>query len=106
MPKITFINYNGTRHEVVAETGDSLMRAATYNGVPGIDADCGGLCACATCHVFIDGEWANKIPPRSEDEEDMMGLVDGVTKFSRLSCQVVINENLDGLVVLLPDSQH
>lgn len=106
MPKIIFIENDDTVHEVTAETGASLMEAAFDNGVPGIDADCGGQCACATCHVFINGEWAAKIPAREEMEETMLELAEGVTENSRLACQIPITDALDGLTVQLPAAQH
>lgn len=106
MPKIIFIENDDTVHEVTAETGTSLMEAAFDNGVPGIDADCGGQCACATCHVFINGEWAAKIPAREEMEETMLELAEGVTENSRLACQIPITDALDGLTVQLPAAQH
>jgi 2Fe-2S ferredoxin len=106
MPQITFIEHNGTVHEVAADNGSSVMEAAIDNAVPGIDADCGGQCACATCHVFIDGDWAEKISARSEMEETMLELAEGVTEFSRLACQISISDTLDGLKVQLPEAQH
>ena len=88
MPQITFIEHDETIHKVTADSGVSVMEAALDNSVPGIDADCGGQCACATCHVFINGDWAAKIPAREEMEETMLELAEGVTEFSRLACQI------------------
>jgi len=106
MPKVTFIEHNGTRHEVEAQTGLSLMRAAVDNKVPGIDADCGGQCACATCHVYVDPAWFPKLGPRSEMEEDMLNFAAVTQENSRLACQIPITEALAGLVVSMPEGQH
>lgn len=106
MPQITFIEHDGTTHKIAADNGVSVMEAAINNGVPGIDADCGGQCACATCHVFISGEWAAKISERSEMEETMLELAEGVTEHSRLACQIPMTDALDGLNVQLPEAQH
>lgn len=106
MPKITFIEHNGTPHQVDAVAGQSLMRAAVDNGVPGIDADCGGECACATCHVYVEPEWFDRTGERSEMEQSMLGFAAVTQDNSRLSCQVVVSDALDGLVVRLPDGQH
>ncbi|WP_108811871.1 2Fe-2S iron-sulfur cluster-binding protein [Sphingorhabdus sp. Alg231-15] len=106
MPKIIFVEHDETIHEVVAENGASVMETALDHLVPGIDADCGGQCACATCHVFINGEWAAKIPTRDETEETMLELAEGVTEFSRLACQIPMSDELDGLKVQLPKAQH
>ena len=102
MPQITFIEYD----EIAVVNGTTIMEAAIDNGVPGIDADCGGQCACATCHVFIKGDWAAKISARSEIEETMLELAEGVTEFSRLACQIPMTDVLDGLSVQLPEAQH
>jgi 2Fe-2S ferredoxin len=106
MPHITFIEHDGTKYEVTADNGTSVMEAALDNSVPGIDADCGGQCACATCHVFINGDWAAKIPARDDMEESMLELAEGVTEFSRLACQIPMSDALDGLKVQLPEAQH
>ncbi len=106
MPKITFFEHNGTRHDVEAVPGQSLMRAAVDNGVPGIDADCGGECACATCHVYVDPAWFDKTGARSEMEQSMLSFAAVTQDNSRLSCQIVVSDALDGLVVRLPDGQH
>ncbi len=106
MPKVTFIEHDGTRHEVTAATDLSLMRAAVDNKVPGIDADCGGQCACATCHVYVDPAWEAKLGARSEMEEDMLNFAATTQPNSRLSCQITITEALDGLVVSMPEGQH
>jgi 2Fe-2S ferredoxin len=106
MPKVTFIEHDGTRHDVDATAGLSLMRAAVDNGVPGIDADCGGECACATCHVYVDAAWFDRTGERSEMERSMLSFAAVTQDNSRLSCQVQITEALDGLVVSLPEGQH
>ncbi|VAW03143.1 Ferredoxin, 2Fe-2S [hydrothermal vent metagenome] len=106
MPTIIFIENDETVHEVTADSGATVMEVAVDNNVPGIDADCGGQCACATCHVYIGGDWAAKIPAQEEMEETMLELAEGVTEFSRLACQISISEALDGLKVQLPKAQH
>jgi 2Fe-2S ferredoxin len=106
MPKITFIDAKGTRREVDTPVGLSVMEAAVRNDVPGIDADCGGACACATCHVHVDPAWRAKLPPKQEMEESMLDFALDVTANSRLSCQITVTDELDGLVVTTPDSQH
>ncbi len=106
MPKITFIEHDKTTHEVTVDNGTTVMEAAFDNMVPGIDADCGGECACATCHVYIDADWGTKIPAREEMEESMLELAEGVTEFSRLACQIKISDVLDGLTVQMPEAQH
>jgi 2Fe-2S ferredoxin len=106
MPKVTFIEHDGTRHEVQATAGLSLMRAAVDNGVPGIDADCGGECACATCHVYVEPAWFDRTGERSEMERSMLSFAAVTQDNSRLSCQIAVTEALDGLVVSLPEGQH
>ena len=105
MAKITFITHDGARHEVEAQNGMSVMEAAIKNMVPGIDADCGGACACATCHVFVDPEWREKTGERSEMEEDMLDFAFDVQDSSRLSCQIKVRDDLDGLTVKVPEKQ-
>ena len=105
MAKLTFIESNGTVHEVDGQTGMTVMEAAVKNMVPGIDADCGGACACATCHVYLDGDWAAKLAERSEMEEDMLDFAFDVRDSSRLSCQIRISDAIDGLVVRIPEKQ-
>ncbi len=106
MPKVTFIEHNGKEHSVEAAEGLSVMEAAVKNLVPGIDADCGGACACATCHVYVDGAFAAKLPEKSDMEQTMLDFANEVTPASRLSCQIKLTKDLDGLVVRLPASQH
>ncbi len=105
MPKITFIEFDGTEHQVEAPAGGSVMRAAIDNLVPGIDADCGGECSCATCHVIVDPAWADKVGEPSDMEESMLSLAPETSDTSRLSCQIEISDSLDGLVVRLPEFQ-
>jgi 2Fe-2S ferredoxin len=103
---VTYIEHNGTAHTVAAEEGKSLMLNAVDNDVPGIDADCGGACACATCHVFVPEEWQASTGERNPMEESMLQLAEGVADNSRLSCQIDVNGDMDGLVVHMPLSQH
>ena len=102
MAKITFVEHNGTRHEVVAENGSTVMEAAIRNSVPGIEAECGGACACATCHVYVDDGWAAKVGGPESMEEDMLDFAFDVRPTSRLSCQIRVRDELDGLVVRTP----
>lgn len=105
MPKITFVDFqNETRH-VDASSGDTLMEAATGNDIPGIDADCGGACACATCHIYIDEKWADLVGKPSELEAEMLEVAEQVNERSRLACQVFVSDEMDGLVVNTPESQ-
>ena len=106
MPKVIFIEASGVRHEVTVQAGLSLMRVAVDNNVPGIDADCGGLCACATCHVFVDSEWESRAGQRSVMEDDMLNFAAETRANSRLACQIMVTDALDGLVVRMPFGQH
>ncbi|MFV0280062.1 MAG: 2Fe-2S iron-sulfur cluster-binding protein [Rhodoblastus sp.] len=106
MPKIHFISHDGVDRAVDVPEGESVMRGAILNSVPGIDADCGGECACATCHVYVDDAWKDKVGEANEQEASMLGFVDSLKDASRLSCQIVVTAALDGLVVHLPESQH
>ncbi len=106
MAKITYIEHDGTEHVVDVKTGLSVMEGAIRNNVPGIDADCGGACACATCHVYVDEAWAAKTGTASAMEESMLDFAEEVQPTSRLSCQIRVSDALDGLVVRLPESQH
>lgn len=105
MPNIVFVEFDGKEHSVEAKLGDSIMQSATSHMIPGILADCGGNCACATCHVYIEEHWASKIPPPSKEEKEMIECALHVTAQSRLSCQVRVTPELAGLVVKLPESQ-
>jgi len=106
MPKVTFIAFDGSRHPVQATTGLSLMRAAVDHGVPGIDADCGGQCACATCHVFIGAPWSALTGARNEREDEMLSFAAELRETSRLACQIPVTDALDGIEVHLPQAQH
>jgi len=106
MPIITFIDLHGQRHVLDAEQGQSVMKVAVQNGVPGIDADCGGACACATCHVHIDPDWFVKVGKPEDEEKDMLSCAVHLSNTSRLSCQIKLETALDGLVVHVPPSQH
>jgi 2Fe-2S ferredoxin len=106
MPRVTFIAHDGTRHAVDAAAGESLMRAAVDNGVPGIDADCGGMCACATCHVFFEPEWVARLAAPSQQEEEMLNFTAERRASSRLACQIPVVDALDGLTVTMPEGQH
>jgi 2Fe-2S ferredoxin len=103
--KITFVDSKGGEQVIDAAAGISLMEAALKNGVSGIEADCGGACSCATCHVFVSPEWMDKIPPKEDMEDAMLEFALDLRDESRLSCQILLTENLDGLVVDLPASQ-
>jgi 2Fe-2S ferredoxin len=106
MPKITFISFDGQRRTVEVAAGTTLMRAATDHRVEGIDGDCGGNCACATCHVYIDPVWADRVGARTACEVDMLNLVAELRDTSRLACQIDVDASLDGLIVTTPESQH
>jgi len=108
MPKVTYIEYNGREHTVDLPVGRSVMRGAVDNNIPGIDADCGGECACATCHVFVDPAWLDKtgLPEAGSQEASMLSFAAVTQDNSRLSCQIEMREELDGLVVRMPEGQH
>ena len=106
MLKVTFIDFAGAAHPVEVPSGTTLMRAATDNRVPGIDGDCGGNCACATCHVYVDPQWINRVGARTAMEEEMLNLVAEPRENSRLACQITLTDALDGLVVNTPEAQH
>ena len=105
MPKITYIEHNGKSHTLEVANGLTVMEGAVQNNIPGIDADCGGSCACATCHVYVDEKWFNKLPNKESAEEDMLDMAYEPKKFSRLSCQITVEDSLDGLVVKMPSKQ-
>lgn len=105
MPKITFITHSGEEHTVKAKKGASIMEAAVKNSVPGIDADCGGACACATCHVYIEAPHSALTGTPNETEETLINFAEGVKDTSRLSCQIRVTRKMDGLVVKIPESQ-
>jgi ferredoxin, 2Fe-2S len=106
MPKIKYIEHNGKEHDVDVAVGLSVMEGAVKNLVPGIDADCGGACACATCHVYVDQAWLGKLDPKSDMEETMLDFAQELEPNSRLSCQIKVTPELDGFVVRMPKSQH
>ncbi|KAF0178084.1 MAG: ferredoxin 2Fe-2S [Caulobacteraceae bacterium] len=106
MPKITYVEHNGKEHVIDVAAGMTVMEGAVKHNVPGIDADCGGACACATCHVYVDEAWAGKTGESSGMEQSMLDFANDVQPTSRLSCQIKVTAELDGLVVRLPQSQH
>jgi 2Fe-2S ferredoxin len=105
MPKITYIEHNGTEHVVEAEIGQTVMETAIKNNIPGIEAECGGACACATCHIYVEKQWREATGEPDEMEEDMLDFAFDVRDSSRLSCQIKVSEELDGLVVRVPEKQ-
>jgi len=106
MAKITYIEHNGAEHVIDVKPGLTVMEGAVKNNIPGIDADCGGACACATCHVYVREDWLEKTGSRSAMEESMLDFAESVAENSRLSCQIKVSDALDGLVVTMPESQH
>lgn len=106
MVKITFVEHDGEEHPVTVSPGGSVMQAAVSNGVPGIDADCGGACSCATCHVYVAEDWIDKLEPINPTEDAMLSLSADRQANSRLSCQIPVTEALDGLVVTTPEFQY
>lgn len=105
MPKITFKDTSGVSRDVETKSGTSIMEAAVQNMIPGIDADCGGACACATCHVYVASQWMSKLKGKDDMEESMLDFAEDVQENSRLSCQIFMSDELDGIVVTTPDSQ-
>ena len=105
MPNITYIDSAGEQRTIDVPKGHSVMEGAIQNKIPGIDADCGGSMACATCHVYVKEEWFNKLPKKEDGEEDMLDMAFEPKKNSRLSCQLMVSDQLDGLVVNLPEKQ-
>ncbi|HRK23376.1 MAG TPA: 2Fe-2S iron-sulfur cluster-binding protein [Beijerinckiaceae bacterium] len=105
MPEITFVAADATYQTVKGRSGETLMETALRHAIPGIDAECGGACRCATCHVFVDEDWIDRLPPRTDEEEDMLDTVSSVRKTSRLSCQIRVTAELDGLIVTTPRRQ-
>ncbi len=105
MAKIKYIEHNGKEHVVDVKPGMSVMEGAVKNLIPGIDADCGGACACATCHVYVDPAWTEKVGKPSAMERSMLDFAEDVRDNSRLSCQIQVKDDLDGLVVRLPAQQ-
>ena len=105
MPKITYIEHDGKTHTIEVASGLSVMEGAVQNNIPGIDADCGGSMACATCHVYVEESWFNKLPKAEDGEVDMIDMAFEPKKNSRLSCQITVTDDLDGLVVTTPEKQ-
>jgi|TARA_B000000557_G_scaffold172204_1_gene140053 2Fe-2S ferredoxin len=105
MPKITYKDFQGNSKTIEVENGLTVMEGAIQNNIPGIDADCGGSMACATCHVYVEEKWLNKIQKAEEAEEDMIDMAFEPKKNSRLSCQLIVSEELDGLIVTTPSKQ-
>ena len=105
MAKIKYIEHKGKSHTIEVANGLSVMEGAIQNNIPGIDADCGGSMACATCHVYVKEKWFDKLPKKEDGEEDMIDMAYEPNKFSRLSCQLIVSDELDGLVVKLPIKQ-
>ncbi len=105
MPKITYQDNKGTSKTIDVENGLTVMEGAIQNDIPGIDADCGGSMACATCHVYVEEKWLDKLPKAEEAEVDMIDMAFEPKKNSRLSCQIIVSEDLDGLKVTIPSQQ-
>ncbi len=105
MAKITYIEHTNKKHIVEVPNNMSVMEGAVQNNIPGIDADCGGSMACATCHVYIDEKWFDKLKKKDEGEEDMLDMAYQPNKFSRLSCQLIVSNELDGLILKMPSKQ-
>ena len=106
MAKITYIEHNGTTHKVEVANGLTVMEGARDNNIPGIEADCGGACACSTCHVYVHPDWVAKLPERDDMEEDMLDFAyEPDPERSRLTCQLKVSDELDGLIVQMPEMQ-
>ena len=105
MTKIVYIEHSGKSHSINVQNGLTVMEGAIQNNIPGIDADCGGSMACATCHVYVKEEWFNKLPEKEDGEEDMLDMAFEPKKNSRLSCQLIVSDDLDGLKVTTPSKQ-
>ena len=105
MSKVTYIESDGKSHTIDVQNGLTVMEGAIQNNIPGIDADCGGSMACATCHVYVKDEWFDKLPKKEDGEEDMLDMAFEPKQNSRLSCQLVVSDDLDGLIVNIPSKQ-
>ena len=105
MAKVTYITHDNKAHTVDVQNGLTVMEGAVQNDIPGIDADCGGGMACATCHVYVKEDWFNKLPKKAEGEDDMLDQAYEPSSSSRLSCQIIVSDELNGLVVHLPEKQ-
>lgn len=106
MPKIIYVDHAGTERAIEAKNGETVMETAIKNSIPGIDADCGGACACATCHVYVDEAYMPKVGQPEEMEQSMLDFAENVQENSRLSCQITVSDDLDSLKVTTPESQH
>jgi 2Fe-2S ferredoxin len=106
MYQVHFISFDGIRRSVETQIGDNLMRAATDNAVPGIDGDCGGQCACATCHVYVSAPWSEHLPKMRANENDILEFTNERRESSRLACQIIMTAEIDGIEVHLPEGQH
>lgn len=106
MATITYVEFDGTEHRIDVETGYSVMEGAVKNGVPGIDAECGGACACATCTVFIGEAWRDRLPAPDDMEEGMLEFAERTDPGARLACQIKVDDVLNGLVVRMPENQR
>ena len=105
MPKITYIEQNGNSKTIEVDNGLTVMEGAVQNNIPGIDADCGGSMSCDTCHVYVKEDWYEKLPKKEMGEDDMLDQAYEPKKNSRLSCQIIVSDDLDGLVVDMPEKQ-
>jgi 2Fe-2S ferredoxin len=105
MAKITYIEHTNKKYIIEVPNNMSVMEGAVQNNIPGIDADCGGSMACATCHVYVDEKWFNKLKKKDEGEEDMLDMAYQPNKFSRLSCQLIVSNEFDGLILRMPSKQ-
>jgi 2Fe-2S ferredoxin len=106
MTQVHFIGFDGKRRSVQTDIGNNLMRAATDHAVPGIDGDCGGQCACATCHVYVSAPWAERLPAMQAKENDILEFTNERRETSRLACQIVMTAEIDGIEVQMPEGQH
>ena len=106
MAKITYIEHSGKSHTIEVQNGLTVMEGAVQNNIPGIDADCGGSMACATCHVYVKENWFNKLPKKEDGEEDVLDMAYEPNKFSRLSCQLTVSDKLEGMIVNLTEKQN
>lgn len=106
MPKIVYVEHNGTEHEVEVPIGTSIMQGAVNHLIPGIEGDCGGLCACGTCHVYVPEQWVDACEPAEELEQGMLEFAFDVEESSRLSCQIFVTEQMEGMTVRMPPRQY
>ncbi|MEE2878772.1 MAG: 2Fe-2S iron-sulfur cluster-binding protein [Pseudomonadota bacterium] len=106
MPTIIYVDHEGTERPIEAKNGETVMETAIKNSVPGIDADCGGACACATCHVYVDDSFMGKVGEPEDMEQSMLDFAENVQPNSRLSCQITVSDDLNGMKVTTPESQH